>query len=648
MIDENIRILAAIMFTDIVGYTAMMQENEYRAKELRNRHREVLEEETLMHRGKILQYYGDGTLIIFGSAIEAVRCAVDIQQKFNTEPKIPLRIGIHLGDIVYEDSGVYGDGVNVTARIQALSVPGAVLISEKVYDEIKNQDNLNCVSLGEFELKNIKRPLEIYAVKGEGLQVPDLEKFRELAGYNKRSIAVLPFINMSADPENEYFSDGITEEIINALTQVQDLRVTSRTSSFRFKNKNEDIREIGKQLNVNTVLEGSVRKAGNRVRVTAQLINTNDGYHQWSEVYDRKLEDIFAIQDDISNSIADQLKEKLYSTDIKEPLVKQHTTNLTAYNLYLKGLYYWNKWNPSSVNKAIKIFNEAIAKEPNFALPYSGLANCYTYLGAMGIRKPKDVYPKARDAALKGIALDDTRVESLVAVALVKFFHDWDWEGTLKDYKYLLENYSGYAAVHYTYAFYLMATGDYNEAVIESEKAQLLDPLSLPINLHLATAYTYAGRFEDAIDQINKTLELDPDFKSAYLELGMNYLLKGDVQKAIEIFTNIYNNAEHEVFCIARLGYAYALADDIEKAKQLIAELHEKADLGRHVSLYFDFAIIYAGIGDQEKSLDYLEKAFEERLGGLVFMRNTPVFKHLKGNARFQNILHKMNMSIES
>jgi adenylate cyclase len=644
MIDQSIRILAAIMFTDIVGYTAMMQENETRAKTLRDKHRSVLENETLMHRGKILQYYGDGTLSIFGSAIEAVKCAVDIQKELNKEPKIPLRIGIHLGDIVYEDSGVYGDGVNVTARIQSLSVPGGVLISEKVYDEIKNQDNLNCISLGEFDLKNVKRPLEIYAVTGEGLNVPDVQSMKERANSSNKSIAVLPFINMSADPENEYFSDGITEEIINALTKVKGLRVTSRTSSFKFKNKNEDIREIGTQLNVNTVLEGSVRKAGNRVRVTAQLINTNDGYHQWSEVYDRKLEDIFALQDEISLAITEQLKERLSISDKREPLVKSYTKNIKAYNLYLKGLYYWNKWTPDSILKAINFFKEAISKEPGFALPYAGLANCYSYLGVFGIDKPREAYPKAREAALKALTLDNTRYEPYVALALVKFFHDWDWTATHNDFRYLIDNYAGYADVHYTYALYLMAMGEFNEAALQMEKAQMLDPLSLPINMYLASVYACQGRYKEAIEQINKTLELDPDFKSAYYELGVIYLVKGEIHKAGEIFEKVYETSGQNPECIAYLGYTCALEGDKERVYKLLKELEEKSEPERRISRYFDFAIIYAGIDEQEKALDYLEKAYEERLGGMVFIKNSPVYKHLRKNPRFKNLLLKMGM----
>ncbi|MCP5102733.1 MAG: adenylate/guanylate cyclase domain-containing protein, partial [bacterium] len=282
MSNEEKRLLAAIMFTDMVGYTALMQENELQARISRDRHRKIQQEASSRHGGKILQYYGDGTLIIFNSAIEAVGCAVDIQTELQKTPPIPLRIGIHTGDIVYDEEGIYGDGVNIASRIEGLSTSGSVLISDKLADEIKNQPGFGFKSLGIFDLKNVKQPVEIFAVTNKGLSIPDAREIETRREEHIKSIAVLPFVNMSSDPENEYFSDGITEELLNALSKTDGLQVTARTSSFAFKGRNLDIREIGRQLGVKTVLEGSVRKAGRKVRITAQLISIADGYHIWS------------------------------------------------------------------------------------------------------------------------------------------------------------------------------------------------------------------------------------------------------------------------------------------------------------------------------------------------------------------------------
>jgi TolB-like protein len=305
------RKLAAIMFTDMVGYTALMQEDEKLAKLKRDRHRKVLEEQIKKFNGEILQYYGDGTLSIFNSGVEAVQSAIKIQLELNNEPKVVLRIGLHTGDIVFDEGGIYGDGVNIASRLESLSVPGGILISEKLQDELFNHPDLKTKPLGKFNLKNVKKPVEIYAVSVDGIVVPSANELSSEKAEASKSIAVLPFLNMSADPENEYFSDGITEEILNALVKVEGLQVTSRTSSFSFKGKNIEVKEIAKQLNVNTILEGSVRKSGSRVRITAQLVNTADDYHIWSETYDRNLEDIFEVQDEISKKIANTLREKL-------------------------------------------------------------------------------------------------------------------------------------------------------------------------------------------------------------------------------------------------------------------------------------------------------------------------------------------------
>ena len=291
------RQLAAILFADMTGYTALMQENEQLARLKRKRLKEVLELTITRYNGKILQNYGDGSLSIFQSAIDSVRCAIDIQHQLQEEPRVALRMGIHTGDVIIEEEAIYGDGVNLASRIESLAVSGGIFISEKVWGEIKNQEDISTREMGYFELKNVKQPVHVYAIANNGITVPSRDEVQGKTSKPANRLAVLPFVNISADPENEYFSDGITEELLNALTRVEGLQVTSRTSAFAFKGRHDDIRDIAIRLNVDKVLEGSVRKAGNRVRISAQLINAADGYHIWSETYDRNLTDIFEVQD---------------------------------------------------------------------------------------------------------------------------------------------------------------------------------------------------------------------------------------------------------------------------------------------------------------------------------------------------------------
>ncbi|QQS37547.1 MAG: guanylate cyclase [Ignavibacteriales bacterium] len=645
MSEYPIRILAAIMFTDMVGYTAMMQENEGRAKHIRDKHRNVLEDAMMQHNGRILQYYGDGTLSIFGSVIEAVKCAIEIQKKLLIEPRIPVRIGIHAGDIVYDDDGVYGDAVNVTSRIETKGIGGSVLISERVYDEIRNHPGLDAVSLGKFELKNVKKPVEIFAIKAEELVVPSVNEVQKNNPLNKPSVAVLPFINMSADPENEYFSDGITEEILNALTKVEGLLVTSRTSSFAFKGKNEDIRDIGKHLNVTTVIEGSVRKSGERVRVTAQLINTNDGYHEWSETYDRHVKDIFEVQDEISRTIANKLRQKLAYTDVSHPLVKAATKNIEAYNLMLKARYYWNKWTPMDVKKAISIYEEAIELDKSFSPAYSGIASCYIYLGAIGFLKPTIAYPRAKEYALKAMELDDSRTENLISIALVQLFYDWDWEESKKSFDKAFNLGETNANLHYTYSLYLTAVGKTHEALTEMEIAYKLDPLSLPINGALVDAYFSNGRIEDAIEHSFKILELDPNFRTSLYSLGFLYLHKGDTENAFKYLHAAQEKTGDKRKGITPLGFAYAVTGQTEKALECIKLLKERESMEETSSLCMDFAIIYTGLKDYDKVFHYLEIAFNERLGGLIFLAVHPNWRMLHNDPRMESIMNRMGLS---
>ena len=641
---KEIRMLAAIMFTDMVGYTALMQENERHAKILRDKHREVLERLILEHRGQILQYYGDGTLSIFGSAIEAALCGAEIQQELQKEPKVPLRIGIHAGDVVYDDEGVYGDGVNIASRIENVAVPGSVLISDKINDELRNQKEISSVLLGRYELKNVREPVKLYAISSDGIVIPTPEQLDGKTASSDHSIAVLPFVNLSAEKDNEYFSDGMTEELLNALAKVEGLLVTSRTSSFAFKGKTTDIRDIGKQLGVKTVLEGSVRKYGNRVRVTAQLINSENGYHKWSETYDRDLEDIFSVQDELANSIVDQLKKTITVKKPTKALVKVPTENIDAYNLYLQGLFYWNKWTPDFMFKAIKSFEEALEISPGFALVYARLSACYIYLGAIGFMANKVAYSKAKEYALKSFELDNSGVASRISMGMVKYFNDWDWEGAEKCFLKVFEINPNSAETHQYYAMLLSTLGYHKKALKEAELAHQIDPLNAPISYSLSYVYFNNNQTDNAIAQQKKTIELDPDFGDTWNSLAWMYLKSNEYDKALEIFNKYINNPSHVIKSISGLAYIYAKLGQTEKALQLKTELESKDSENSPIDL--DLAIVYIGLGDMDKAFESLHSAVDKRLGGLNFI-NGRFWKDIHDHPRFKEILQRMNLPLE-
>jgi adenylate cyclase len=642
------RHLAAIMFADMTGYTALMQENEQRAKLLRDRQRKTLEEFVPGHHGKILQYFGDGTLSIFNSAIDAVNAAIRIQQELLKEPKVSLRIGIHSGDIAYDHQGVYGDCVNLASRIEALGIPGAILISDKVYDEVKNQSSIETVRLGKFSLKNVKRQVEVYAVTNDGLVKPTSAQLGAKAG-SVKTIAVLPFVNMSADPENEYFSDGISEEILNALTKVEGLQVIARTSSFSFKGKNEDVRQIGTTLGVSTILEGSVRKAGQKVRITAQLINTADGYHIWSETYDGDLEDIFKVQDEISMKILNRMKEDFGVSRDHEHIIKAPTENIEAYNLYLKGRYHWNKSNPEEILKAIKAFQEALVIDPQFALPHCALSYCFSFMGSCGLMPPDQAYPKAKDHTLKAIELDPNHAESYLSLASIKFYHNWDFEGAEVSLNKALNLSLNSSLINQVHGWFLIANGKFNEAIEKMLQAVALDPLSLPLISNLADAYAFAGKFDEAIRQYDKIIEIDPRFRRAFEGRGMIYLAMGRYEEAVTDLEQYHKLIGHPLKGLSSLGHAYAAAGNRDKALECLEKLKQREKAEPGVLLYMDFAFLYSGLKDFDRAFYYLNKTYEQRMGiaclGMIFCIRYPMLRELRSDPRFKELTEKMHLT---
>ena len=642
-----VRQLAAIMFTDMTGYTALMQDDERRAKEMRDRQRKALQTHIPEFNGRIIQYFGDGTLSLFPSAVDAVKAAIQIQEELLKEPKVLLRIGVHIGDVSYDDEGVYGDCVNLASRIESLAVPGSVLVSDKVYDEIKNQRDIGTSKLGAFNLKNVKRPVEVFAISNGSLVKPSLADM-QAKNMVKKTIAVLPFVNMSADPENEYFSDGISEEILNALTKVDGVQVTARSSSFSFKGKNEDVRQIGAKLGVSTVLTGSCRKAGKRMRITAQLINTVDGYMVWSETYDSDLEDIFEVQDEISLKILNKLKENFAEKD-QQHLIKQQTNNIEAYNLFLKGLFHWNKSNPEEITKAISCFEEAMRMDPKYSYPYSALSYCYSYLGSAGLIEPTIAYPKAKDFTLKAIEIDPNNAEAYLSLAAIQFYHNWDFEGaeqSLAKAKSLHLNSSLYNQI---YGWFLIAKGDFNLAIEKMEQALILDPLSLPLIVNLGDAYAFAGRYDAAQKQFEKAIEMDGRFRRAFESLGMLYLAKGEYHKAIEYLEIYHKLVNDPLKGLSTLGHAYAAAGMHDKAEDCLKRLKLRQEMNPGICLHMDFAFLYAGMKDLDNSFEYLNKTYENRVGiaclGMIFCIRYPLLKQLRTDVRFKQLTERIGIA---
>jgi serine/threonine protein kinase/tetratricopeptide (TPR) repeat protein len=461
------------------------------------------------------------------------------------------------------------------------------------------------------------------------------------------SIAVLPFKNLSADKEQDYFCDGVAEEIISALTQIEGLHVVARTSAFSFKGKEEDIREIGRKLNVGTVLEGSVRKAGNRARITAQLVNVVDGYHLWSERYDRDIgvlccpEDIFAIQDEISLAIVDKLKVRLLKGE-KTKLVKRHTEDLDAYNLYLKGRYFWNLRTEGSLKKSIDYFNQAIQKDPNYALAFAGLADSQITLQDYSSVSPKVTLPLAEEAANKALEIDGTLAEAHNSLAQV-MFRQWDWEGAEREHKRAIELNPNYAGAHHWYALALAYLARFDEAIAEMKRAWELDPLSLIINRNLGLVSYFARHYDEATEQLQKTLEMDPNFSLAHASLGLVYLQKSMYREAVmELQKESDIQGGSDAVVETWKGTAYAKAGKKSEARLILSDLLKRAK-----QLYVSpvlLASLNFALGEKDLGFKLLDLAYSERDSRLLEIKVLPEFDSVRSDSRFINLLRKVGL----
>lgn len=629
------RQLVAIVFADMVGYTALMQENEQLARLKRSRVKEVFETSLGNFHGTILQQYGDGSLTIFSSAIDAVHCAIDIQQHLQQEPKVELRIGIHTGDVTVDEGAIYGDGVNLASRIESLAVPGSVFISEKVFDEVKNQEDIRSHELGFFELKNVKQPVRVFAISNSGIVVPAREALQGKTRQPVNRLAVLPFVNMSADPENEYFSDGITEEILNALTKVEGLQVTSRTSVFAFKGKQADIRDIAIKLNVDKILEGSVRRAGNRVRITAQLINAADGYHLWSENYDRNLNDIFEVQDEISGIIANKLRENMTTRQHEVPLVKVSTQNILAYTHYLKGLHFWNKVTPADARKAISCFEQAIALEPGYALAYAMTATAYSYLGSSGQMLPHKAFEIVHRYADKALELDIATAESHIAKAAAYLFYDWKWKLAFDALQKARQLNPGATSAYQLLGFYYVLMGQKEEAIKTLERAVELDPLSPMMNQYLGNMYLFAERYDDAIRQADKLLDIDPQMRISIELKGWATGMKGDWPGALQLFEEVYRLTNHPLKGLMGLGYAYAKLGESEKALDCIRKIEQRHIEDPDSVVDGDLVAVWMALGNMDKVFYHIHQCIKKRTAPVNFFLEYPPFNALRDDPRY-------------
>jgi serine/threonine-protein kinase len=459
---------------------------------------------------------------------------------------------------------------------------------------------------------------------------------------DNRSIAVLPFVNSSADPENEYFSDGMTDELITALSKVEGLQVASRTSVFALKNLREDVRTLGARLNVSAVLDGTVRKSGNRLRITVQLSSVADARTLWSERYDREMSDVFAIQDEIAGTIVRTLRATLLG-DLGDPTPVRYTANVRAYSLYLKGRFWWNRRTQAAIKEGIRYFEQAIVEDPGYALAYSGLADSYAldldYRGAPVFEGME----RAKAEARKAIELDESLAEAHTSLGWVTFIYDWDWPGAEREFRRAIELNPRYPVARQWYSWFLAAMGRFDEALTQGRTAIDLDPASVSIRRSMGWLQYYARQYDGALDNLRRALALNPTAEETHRLLGLVYLQQGLYDEATASFKEALSNSENDALAFAGLGHVAARRGREDEAQAVLQELHSRART-RYVSPVAQ-AGLYVTLGELDRAFEWLEKAYQERRGWLAYLKIEPMLDGLRADPRFHRFMERMRLT---
>ena len=461
-------------------------------------------------------------------------------------------------------------------------------------------------------------------------------------GMESRAIAVLPFVNASPDPDNEYFSDGMTDELITALTKVEGLHVASRTSVFALKNQHEDVRTIGSRLNVSVVLEGTVRKAGNRLRITVQLSSANDGRTLWSERYDREMADVFAIQDEIAQTIVRTLRTTFLG-DIGTPTPVRYTENVKAYSLYLKGRFWWNRRTQADIAEGVRYFEQAIAEDPDYALAYSGLADSYALdLDYRGVPVAEGM-DRAKTMARKAISLDETLAEAHTSLGWVTFIYDWDWPAAGREFSRALQLNPLYSTARQWHAWFLLAMGRFDEALAEGRAAIDLDPASVSIRRSLGWLQYYAQQYEPALDNLRRALGMNPTAEETHRLLGLVYMQQGRYDDAAASYREAIASSDYDVMALAGLGHVAARRGRVDEASAVLDELHQRS-LTRYVSPVA-LCGLHVALGQADEAFERLEQAYRERRGWLAYLKVEPMLDGLRNDPRFPRLVERMRLT---
>jgi len=637
------------MFTDMVGYTALGQKNESLSLALVEEQRKLIRPILNKHNGREVKTMGDAFLAEFPSALDGVRCAYDIQRstrEFNIslpqEQRVHLRIGVHLGDVVESQGDISGDAVNVASRIESLAEDGGVCLTRQVHDSIRNKFQLPLTNLGTKSLKNVDIPVEVYRMVMPW-ELSEAQEELPPASSTHR-LAVLPFTNMSPDPNDEFFADGLTEEMIAELSGISGVGVIARTSVMHYKGSKKTVREIARDLGVGSVLEGSIRKAGNRIRITAQLIDGKNEEHLWAQRFDRDLNDIFAVQSEIAVSVAKALELKLVPRDAP---AKPASENLDVYTICLRARFFWNKRSKEGIEQAISLFEEALKLGPDSARANAGLADCYLISTDWGFMDEVEGASKTREFTARALELDPTLPDAHATLGMA-LMRQKQYSGAEVEVRRAISLNPNYASAHHWYFLLLGEVGRLNEGLAEIINAAELDPLSPIINLNLSWAYFYAGRLDDSMSTVNKLIQIEPGLPYAYGLRSYLHAMKGLRDEALADVEMFYKLTGDEsgykvwsAFCEVLLGNKEEALKLIREAMPLIEKDYSLQKNVPRLPLYW----VYATIGDREQFFKWVDWAIERKLTNAMDLRYNPALKEMKEDLRYLELFKKFSLS---
>jgi adenylate cyclase len=644
-LSETVRRLAAVVFTDIAGYTALSERDESLALALLEKHNSLIRSVVAAHRGKEIKTIGDAFLLEFDSTLDAVLCAMEIQRAFWKQnegspeaERLFLRIGVHVGDVVVQNNDLFGDAVNFASRIEHEADPGGICISEQVYSQVRNKLMYPVVKLPQQKLKNVEERADLYLI-----ELPwqgSLQEPRPSVSARNR-IAVMPFANISPDPGDAYFSDGLTEEIISAISEIKELRVIARTSVNRYRGTTDkDATEIGAELQVAYILEGSVRKSGNKIRVSTQLIDVKTQEHVWSNNYDRNLDDIFLIQSDIASNVADSLKLTLFPNE-RNHIEGKGTGSSTAYVAYLKGRALLHDRSEKAIRGAKAQFEIAKQEDSSFALAYAGLADTQMISSNYLLSPFPESMEEAKANIRKAIELDPDSAEARVSLA-EELMYEYKFREAEREFRRAISLNPSYATAHHWYSNCLADLGHREKSHSEIMMAEELDPLSSIITLSVIYNCLEHAKFEEAQQRLKKLVEIDPASQLVNEGFMVYHFTRKEWDKTLEYIKKMREVEPNDPYLDADEAYIYGVTGRGPEALDLISKIDKEVpeDAGTKYSL---LAFVYSGF-DLDECFRLLNRAFEAREVFFGWYRQSPYFDNVRKDPRFNELLKRADL----